>query len=88
MKNKFSAPSTKKKTVTKNIDDFIEKGGSVSQKAAKTEQKKKSEIQVVNVRIPLEDLEIIDALVKATKPKTDRHKWLLTAIYEKIQKQK
>ena len=68
-----------------DIDSLIEKGGDVPSEKEPNKKKAKKE-QPVTLRIPVDTLEEIDNLVSASRIKMPRHTWLLTAIYEKIER--
>jgi hypothetical protein len=63
---------------------FIEEGGSVAASNQKEKEKKLS----VQLRIPKDLLDRIDAQVEQRPVKIPRHLWLLEAIHEKLEKEK
>lgn len=72
-------PASKAKTA----DAFIEQGG----EAPKREPEKVKEEQIVNLRVPVEILQRVDAVRKARPLKVSRHAWLLDAIYRQLLKE-
>lgn len=69
--------------IDKKAEDFINQGGSTT---AKTIMATKSEA-AVNVRLPVEVLAQVDEAVKQRRVKTPRHRWLLEAIIEKLDRE-
>lgn len=67
-----------------DVDALINKGGSVASNAnkqAKTEM-------LVNLRLPADVVQQIDAIVVKRRIKTSRHTWLMEAIYDKLEKER
>lgn len=67
----------------KGADAFIEQGGEAPKRGAA----KVKEEQIVNLRIPVEILQRVDAVRKARPLKVSRHAWLLDAIYRQLLKE-
>lgn len=70
-------------TLDKKAEEFISQGGST---AAKSVQNSKTEA-IVNLRIPTDVLNQIDEAVKQRRLPTPRHRWLLEAIFEKLDRE-
>lgn len=67
----------------KDADAFIQQGGEVP----KRETAKVKDEQIVNLRVPVEILQRVDAVRKARPLKISRHAWLLEAIYRQLLKE-
>ena len=66
----------------KAIDAFIDKGGNAASK------KKERAIVPVQLRMPSEMLDEVDAVIESRPYKQSRHTWLLEAVFEKIEREK
>jgi hypothetical protein len=77
----FKKPPTR---TPKNADDFIQQGGAVAKRQAASSPK---EEQIVNLRVPVELLQRVDAVRRARPLKISRHAWLLEAIYKQLLKE-
>lgn len=69
--------------IDKKAEDFINQGGSTTVKADATAKAEAA----VNVRLPMEVLAQVDEAVKRRRVKTPRHRWLLEAIIEKLDRE-
>lgn len=67
----------------KKLEEFVSQGGST---AAKSAQSSKTEA-TVNLRIPADMLAQVDKAVKRRRLPTPRHRWLLEAIDEKLERE-
>ncbi|NEP03222.1 MAG: hypothetical protein F6K58_32210 [Symploca sp. SIO2E9] len=76
-------PRTPKKSTPteKQVQELIEKGGSV------TTETQKSEISAVTLRIDSQLLLEVDAAVKKRRVKIPRHTWIIEAIAEKLDRE-
>lgn len=70
------------KPLEKEVEDFINKGGTPPQKD--TVEKKTESLQL---RIPSDLLKRVDRLVKNRDVKIPRHTWLVEAIIEKVKRE-
>lgn len=66
----------------KNIDEIINKGGSVASERIKDES-----YRIVNLRIKSVDLELVDQYLKK-RMGLSRNAWLLEAIQEKLKRER
>lgn len=79
-KPKVSTPEAKI-----NVDELINKGGSVASSNSETKTKKNP--SAVNLHLPDTLIERVDTAVKDRTLKTPRHTWLLEAVLEKLEKE-
>ncbi len=68
------------------VKELILKGGSSPQDEVKTIAPLEDEIKFVQLRVPVSQLNRIDALVKERPGKLSRHTWIMEAIAEKIKR--
>ena len=68
-----------------DVDALINKGGSVARTAAA--EKDGKDMERVNIRMPTDFLQQIDAAVKRRRIKTARHTWILEALAEKLDRE-
>jgi hypothetical protein len=78
--------SRKPKGTEKDLEAFIQGGGSEPEQLQSESIEKK--VQPIKLRIPADLLEEIDALVAGRKPSPSRHQWILEALYEKVERDK
>jgi hypothetical protein len=72
-----------------NVEEFIQEGGSTPQVAAplnEVEASSEEEIKGLKLRMSVELLAQVDAMVKRRRPSPSRHQWILEAIYEKLER--
>lgn len=72
-----------------NVDEFIREGGSAPQVAAPqpVEEATDEEVKGLKLRLPVDLLKRVDEMVKSRRPAPSRHKWILEAIYEKLDRE-
>lgn len=66
----------------KNVDEFINDGGSAPQPIAPVKEEK-----LVQLRLPATLFEEINAAVAKRRPKPSRHQWILEAIVSKLEEE-
>jgi hypothetical protein len=71
----------------KNVEDFIQEGGSVPQVATPQNAPDEPDVKGLKLRLTVELLTEIDAAVKQRRPAPSRHQWILEAIYEKLEQE-
>lgn len=67
----------------KKLEEFISQGGSTATKPAQNGRVEAT----VNLRIPVDVLAQVDEAVKQKRLPTPRHRWLLEAIFEKLDRE-
>jgi hypothetical protein len=72
----------------KNVEDFIQEGGSVPQVATPQSEPDEADVKGLKLRLTVELLAEVDAAVKQRRPAPSRHQWILEAIYEKLERDK
>lgn len=70
-----------------NVEEFIQKGGSVSQETEPLSGTDEADVKGLKLRLPLELLQEVDEAVKRRRPSPSRHQWILEAIYEKLERE-
>ena len=78
-------PKATPKEATVDVDELINKGGSVASAAPAVKARKNP--SAVNLHVPDNLIERVDTAVKSRTLKTPRHTWLLEAVLEKLQKE-
>lgn len=68
----------------KKLEEFISQGGSTAAKPAQNGDRTDA---TVNLRIPVDVLTQVDEAVKQRRLPTPRHRWLLEAIFEKLDRE-
>jgi hypothetical protein len=68
----------------KNVEEFIEEGGSVPQVATSQNELDEPDVKGLKLRLTVELLADVDEAVKQRRPAPSRHQWILEAIYEKL----
>ena len=71
----------------KNVADFIGEGGSVPLVGASQGEIEELEMKGLKLRLTVELLAQVDAVVKQRRPSPSRHQWILEAIYEKLERE-
>jgi hypothetical protein len=72
----------------KNVEEFIEEGGSVPQVATPQNELDEPNVKGLKLRLTVELLADVDEAVKQRRPAPSRHQWILEAIYEKLERDK
>lgn len=79
------SPKLKKDQVPeKTIEELILKGGSSGERTSETNEHSEDSIKRVQLRLPTQILEKIDALIKERPGRVSRHTWIMEAIAEKL----
>lgn len=71
------------RSADRELDELANQGGSVVAKSAKSTKVEAT----VNLRIPVDMLAQVDRVVKQRRLPTPRHRWLLEAIDEKLERE-
>lgn len=71
----------------KKVEDFIGEGGSVPLVATPQGEGEELDIKGLKLRLTVELLAEVDAVVKQRRPSPSRHQWILEAIYEKLERE-
>jgi hypothetical protein len=72
----------------KNVEAFIQEGGSVPQVATPQNALDEPDVKGLKLRLSVELLADVDEAVKQRRPAPSRHQWILEAIYEKLERDK
>jgi hypothetical protein len=72
----------------KNVEEFIEEGGSMPQVATPQSETDEPDVKGLKLRLTVELLADVDEAVKQRRPAPSRHQWILEAIYEKLERDK
>ena len=78
-------PKATAKDPNVDVDELINKGGSVASSTPTPKSKKNP--AVVNLHLPDSLIERVNNAVKSRTLKTPRHTWLLEAVLEKLEKE-
>ena len=74
-------------TVSKDIDQFINKGLKTSEPASPSTTDEQEPISRIQLRLPKSKVEQIDLIIKERDVKVSRHVWFLEAIEEKLKRE-
>lgn len=69
----------------KDLEAFIQ--GGIQEPSEVVSSEEVEEVKALKLRIPIDLLNSVDALVKQRKPSPSRHQWILEAIYEKVERE-
>ena len=69
----------------KELEAFIQ--GGIQEQSEVISSEEAEEVKALKLRIPVDLLNSVDALVKQRKPSPSRHQWILEAIYEKVDRE-
>ena len=69
------------------VEQFIQDGGSDSQAMTAQAVPDVSMVKGLKLRLPLDLLIQVDAVVARRRPSPSRHQWILEAIYEKLDRE-
>jgi hypothetical protein len=80
----LSRKLTKEKTAPPSVEELIMKGGSSGAGQQESSVQDDDKIRMVQLRMPIGDVNLIDKARKKRPGKVSRHTWIIEAIEEKL----
>lgn len=80
----LSRKLTKEKTASPSVEELIMKGGTSGAGQQEASVQDDDKIRMVQLRMPIGDVNLIDKARKKRPGKLSRHTWIMEAIEEKL----